>query len=107
MTTPLRQFEEWCRSPEAEETAAAAERCGRLLMLGMNQRFDPAVQRARSLAANGDLGDVYHAKAWWRRRAGIPHLVLIPCLIMTFMLGPIGLLFYFAIRTAKTRTLMV
>jgi len=37
----------------------------------------------------------------------IPHLVVIPCLLMTFMLGPIGLLFYFAIRTAKIRTLMV
>jgi hypothetical protein len=36
---------------------------------------------------------------------GFPHLVMIPCLLMTFMLGPIGLLFYFAIRTAKTRTL--
>jgi hypothetical protein len=35
----------------------------------------------------------------------IPHLVMIPCLVMTFMLGPIGLLFYFAIRTAKTRSL--
>ena len=44
--------------------------------------------------------------AWETRdaqRNGIPHLVVIPCLIMTFMLGPIGLLFYFAIRTAKTR----
>lgn len=40
------------------------------------------------------------------RRHGIPHLVVIPCLIMTFMLGPIGLLFYFAIRTAKIRTLI-
>jgi hypothetical protein len=39
------------------------------------------------------------------RRHGIPHLVVVPCLIMTFMLGPIGLLFYFAIRTAKTRGL--
>ena len=37
------------------------------------------------------------------RRHEIPHLVVIPCLVMTFMLGPIGLLFYFAIRTAKTR----
>jgi hypothetical protein len=36
---------------------------------------------------------------------GIPHLLMIPSLVMTFMLGPIGLLFYFAIRTAKTRTL--
>jgi hypothetical protein len=40
-------------------------------------------------------------------RHGIPHLVMIPCLLMTFMLGPIGLLFYFAIRTAKTRALSI
>lgn len=39
------------------------------------------------------------------QRHGIPHLVMIPCLLMTFMLGPIGLLFYFAIRTAKSRAL--
>ena len=39
------------------------------------------------------------------QRNGLPHLVVIPCLIMTFMLGPIGLLFYFAIRTAKTKAL--
>ena len=46
--------------------------------------------------------------AWEVRDAGrnqIPHLVVIPCLVMTFMLGPIGLLFYLAIRTAKTRSL--
>ena len=39
------------------------------------------------------------------QRHQMPHLVMIPCLLMTFMLGPIGLLFYFAIRTAKTRKL--
>ena len=39
------------------------------------------------------------------QRHQIPHLVMIPCLVMTFLLGPIGLLFYFAIRTAKTRKL--
>jgi hypothetical protein len=38
------------------------------------------------------------------QRHGIPHLVVIPCLVMTFMLGPIGLLFYFAIRAAKLRS---
>jgi hypothetical protein len=37
------------------------------------------------------------------QRNQIPRLVVIPCLLMTFMLGPIGLLFYFAIRTAKTK----
>ena len=45
--------------------------------------------------------------AWETRdaqRHQIPHLVIIPCLVMTFMLGPIGLLFYFAIRTAKLRS---
>jgi hypothetical protein len=41
------------------------------------------------------------------QRHGIPHLVVLPCLIMTFMLGPIGLLFYFAIRSAKLRNLTV
>ena len=41
------------------------------------------------------------------QRSGIPHLVVIPCLIMTFLLGPIGLLFYFAIRSAKLRTVNV
>ncbi len=39
------------------------------------------------------------------QRHGIPHLLVIPSLVMTFMLGPIGLLFYFAIRSAKTRAL--
>lgn len=39
------------------------------------------------------------------QRHGIPHLLMIPSLVMTFMLGPIGLLFYFAIRAAKTRAL--
>ena len=41
------------------------------------------------------------------QRNQIPHLVVIPCLIMTFMLPPIGLLFYFAIRSAKLRTVNV
>ena len=41
------------------------------------------------------------------QRHEIPHLVVIPCLIMTFLLGPIGLLFYFAIRSAKLRSVNV
>lgn len=46
--------------------------------------------------------------AWQSRdshRLGIPRLVMVPCYVMTFMLGPVGLLFYFAIRTAKTKAL--
>lgn len=34
---------------------------------------------------------------------GIRHGVVIPCLILTFMLGPTGLLLYLIIRAGKTR----
>jgi Domain of unknown function (DUF4281) len=37
------------------------------------------------------------------QKRGIPHWILIPVLLLSFMLGPIGLLTYFIIRTAKTR----
>lgn len=33
---------------------------------------------------------------------GVPHLLVVPCLLLTFMLGPIGLLLYFAIRSWRT-----
>jgi hypothetical protein len=32
------------------------------------------------------------------QRHGIPHLLVIPCLLLTFLLGPIGLLCYMAAR---------
>lgn len=38
------------------------------------------------------------------RRRGIPHLLVVPCLICTFMLGPIGLALYFGLRAAARRT---
>ncbi len=34
---------------------------------------------------------------------GIKHLVVIPCLLFTFMLGPVGLLLYFMIRWSVSR----
>ena len=36
-------------------------------------------------------------------RHGIHHLVVIPCLFLTFILGPVGLLAYFAIRIGWKR----
>ncbi len=48
--------------------------------------------------------------AWETRDAqahNVPHLLLVPCLILTFMLGPIGLLSYFAIRTLRAGTVAV
>ena len=43
---------------------------------------------------------------WIKKNAGkygIHHLLLVPCLLITFMLGPIGLLLYLLIRTIKTK----
>lgn len=37
------------------------------------------------------------------QKHNIPHLILVPCLFLTFMLGPIGLLLYTIIRTARTK----
>ena len=34
---------------------------------------------------------------------GISHLLLVPCYLLTFMFGPIGLLFYFLIRWSYTK----
>ena len=38
---------------------------------------------------------------------GISHLLVIPCLIVTFMFGPVGLLLYFLLRTSRTRSLAI
>lgn len=59
---------------EAEQAVAVAKRTGRLLTLGMNQRFNASAQRFRTLVADGAFGEIYHAKAYWLRRSGIPKL---------------------------------
>ncbi len=35
------------------------------------------------------------------RREGIPHLLVLPCLVLTFLFGPAGFLAFLAIRTAR------
>jgi len=37
------------------------------------------------------------------RERGLPHLLLIPCLLLTFLLGPAGWLLYMTVRTLSTR----
>lgn len=37
------------------------------------------------------------------QRLGVPHAYVIPCLILTFLAGPVGLLTYFAVRIAVVR----
>jgi hypothetical protein len=41
------------------------------------------------------------------RRVGIHHLLVVPCLVLTFLFGPVGLLFYFALRAGLRRKLFV
>lgn len=48
--------------------------------------------------------------AWETRdaqRVGVPHLLLVPCLVLTFMFGPIGLLGYWGLRTWRTRSVQL
>jgi predicted dehydrogenase len=59
---------------EARACVELAERQGKLLSVGMNLRFRAESQRVRQLVKHGTLGHVYHVKAFWCRRAGIPKL---------------------------------
>ena len=46
--------------------------------------------------------------AWETRdaqRVGLPHLAVVPCLVLTLMLGPIGLASYLLLRAALRRRL--
>lgn len=38
---------------------------------------------------------------------GVSHWLVLPCLVLTLMLGPVGLALYLIIRTIKTRELMI
>ncbi len=59
---------------EAQEAADMAKKMGKVLSLGMNQRFEKGPQSIKALVERGDLGEIYHIKAYWMRRAGIPKL---------------------------------
>jgi hypothetical protein len=48
--------------------------------------------------------------AWEVRDAqanSIPHFLVIPCLLLTFLFGPVGLLLYFAIRAARRKSIEI
>jgi len=59
---------------EAEKAIAVAKKAGVILNVGMNQRFTSDSQKIKQLVEEGILGEIYHAKAYWFRRAGIPKL---------------------------------
>ncbi len=59
---------------EAQRVLEAAQKSGKVFLLGMNFRYLPAVQAIRRSTRAGTLGEVYHAKATLMRHRAIPKL---------------------------------
>ena len=59
-------------SAEAQKMLDAARRTGRKLTIGYQSRFRPESQHLKRLIENGDLGEIYYAKAMAVRRRGVP-----------------------------------
>lgn len=57
---------------EAKAMMDAAERTGKLLTIGYQNRYRVDTQTLKKMAVNGELGDIYLAKAHALRRRGIP-----------------------------------
>jgi predicted dehydrogenase len=59
---------------EAKQVTDLAAKKKLTFTVGMNQRFTADSQRIRQLTEKKFFGEIYHAKAYWRRRTGIPKL---------------------------------
>lgn len=59
-------------SEEAKQMVEAADRTGKKLTIGYNNRFRPDSQYLHKVATRGDLGEVYFAKAHAIRRRAVP-----------------------------------
>lgn len=68
----------YCEKPmshstkEAEKMLEAWKASGKQFTVGYQNRFRPDVQNLHAACANGDLGDIYYAKAHAVRRRGVP-----------------------------------
>ena len=58
--------------PEAERIVDSARKAGRVLEIAFTQRERGDVQALKRHVEEGNLGRIYHAKATWMRRDGIP-----------------------------------
>jgi len=59
---------------EASRVLETARRRDRVFMMAMNMRFKGNFQRMRALGEGGAFGEIYHVRAGWYRRSGIPKL---------------------------------
>jgi predicted dehydrogenase len=57
---------------EALKMMDARDKSGKLLMIGLNNRFTMNSVFAKKYIEDGNLGEIYHIKCGWRRRRGIP-----------------------------------
>lgn len=57
---------------EAESMVEAARSAGRVLKTAFNHRERGAVTTLKRYIDAGEMGQIYHAKAFWQRRNGIP-----------------------------------
>jgi predicted dehydrogenase len=62
------------RAQDAAKLVETARRMRCTLMVAQNFRFNRHTQAARQFIDRGDLGEVYHARAFWLRRSGIPRI---------------------------------
>jgi len=59
-------------SMEAMEMVQVAKEQGKILMTALNNRYRDDISHLKTRIDQGELGDIYHAKCGWVRRAGIP-----------------------------------
>ena len=59
---------------QSEAINAASAETGQLLQVGMSNRFSAVGVAAKQIVDSGDLGQIYHAKAHFLRRRGVPGL---------------------------------
>ncbi|MGI8643409.1 MAG: Gfo/Idh/MocA family protein [Thermomicrobiales bacterium] len=59
---------------EGEQMVAAARKAERVLAVAFNRRYRDDMMLVHDHVANGGFGRIYHAAAFWMRRAGIPGL---------------------------------
>lgn len=59
---------------EAAKVIDVAKTMKRTLMVAQSLRFNRHTQIARLAIERGDLGEVYHVRTFWLRRAGIPRI---------------------------------
>jgi predicted dehydrogenase len=59
---------------QAHDMVNAAEKAGKVLEVAFNYRRREDIRYAKQRVSSGHLGEVYHVRASWKRRAGIPGL---------------------------------